>query len=507
MSLARQLAGFWSTERARTRLVAVAAIAFAAGVPSVFRPEYCLDDSYIHLDYVRSLKLGEGLSYNPHDWATGMTSPLWVLVLAAWPFGMPPVWFVKGLGVVLHAIGTALVLLVLQRSTPAIDARAQWLGALLWAGSPLAVHAAGSGMEVSLATSLVLGYVYCALRERERWAAGFAALATLARPELACFVALCAAGLSALRRRPGPALSLLATLAASGAYALYCQRVSGYPLPNTYYVKSRPIAWENLRYLIVEVLPQDSVVRSIVGIYLVGSGVAGCWRARRWPLSVVGTSALATLIAVAATRALYPGVDFAQSRYFVPLLWIWSVWCALGASALARRVALPLSAAVVVVAGLGLPQRLQLQIRQEHGIGRLHVEPAHYIRERVPNARVLGVEGAGALRYFTPRALRVIDVVGLNDRTLAHMRGDRLGRFCYLRDAGVTHFAYPLPWRARLSTAFELQTLASFTQPAYAQVDPAIDWTVVVAKVLATRTDFSRRCDAHAGTETSSRRP
>ena len=49
--------------------------------------DFCLDDAWIHLSYAKSLRLGEGLSYNPHDWETGCSSPLWVLVLAAWPSG------------------------------------------------------------------------------------------------------------------------------------------------------------------------------------------------------------------------------------------------------------------------------------------------------------------------------------------------------------------------------------------------------------------------------------
>ena len=48
-------------------------------------PDFCLDDAWIHLDYALSLRLNEGLSYNPNDFETGFSSPLWVLLLALLP--------------------------------------------------------------------------------------------------------------------------------------------------------------------------------------------------------------------------------------------------------------------------------------------------------------------------------------------------------------------------------------------------------------------------------------
>src|SRR5689334_16996580 len=74
--------------------------------------DVCLDDAFIHLDYALSLKRGEGLSYNPFDWETGSSSPLWALVLALWPWGTDPVLSVKLLGVLLHGALSALTALV-----------------------------------------------------------------------------------------------------------------------------------------------------------------------------------------------------------------------------------------------------------------------------------------------------------------------------------------------------------------------------------------------------------
>ena len=95
------------------------ALSLAGGAARVWSPELCLDDSYIHLAYARSLRLGQGLSYNPHDWETGATSPLWVLLLALWPAGPPEGVALKLFGLVWHALASALfALLTCELVTP-----------------------------------------------------------------------------------------------------------------------------------------------------------------------------------------------------------------------------------------------------------------------------------------------------------------------------------------------------------------------------------------------------
>src|SRR5690606_18764685 len=59
--------------------------AIMAGLMVFGLVDFTLDDAYIHLAYAKSLRLGEGLSYNPGDYETGFSSPLWVALLAVWP--------------------------------------------------------------------------------------------------------------------------------------------------------------------------------------------------------------------------------------------------------------------------------------------------------------------------------------------------------------------------------------------------------------------------------------
>src|SRR5690606_3109071 len=64
------------------RSACVGAALIAAGFAGLFivgSRDFPLDDAWIHLAYAKSLRLGDGLSYNPGDWETGASSPLWVL--------------------------------------------------------------------------------------------------------------------------------------------------------------------------------------------------------------------------------------------------------------------------------------------------------------------------------------------------------------------------------------------------------------------------------------------
>jgi hypothetical protein len=481
----------------RARGAAPLASAFAACAAASSRvtsPVFCLDDAYIHLSYVRSLQLGEGLSYNPGDLATGVTSPLWVLLLAISPSTSPLA--LKLLGTALHAASAALVSAVTAETGAQGDARAPWAAGLLWALSPLAVQGATSGMEVPLAAALSLATTWLALTARHRLAACAAALAYLARPELAVYACALAIGLCALRRSRAPLWLAAGAVAAAVAFGAYCLIVSGYPLPNTFYVKGGALPFQGLRYLALEVLAREPVVLSLLGVLAL---LAPLRRAREHgPAIAVFAAACATLLAVAGSRTLYPGVAFFQSRYFAPVLWALPMLAAIGLTRLPRLLGALAVPALALATWLVLVQGAQLQHAQERGVRTLHVDPARHIAAHLPAARVLGVEGAGALRYFTPRSLRVVDLLGLNDNQLAHMPGNFFRRLCHLQREGVTHLAYPAQWRADVQRAFELVTLARFTERAYAQVDPPVAWQLTLAEVRAARPEFARYCAAAA---------
>jgi hypothetical protein len=189
-------------------------------------------------------------------------------------------------------------------------------------------------------------------------------------------------------------------------------------------------------------------------------------------------------------------VQFYQSRYFGIVLWVLPVLAAAGLTRLTPRIRAVLLLPVALATAYLTVDTVQAQRAQERGIAVMHIAAARYVSEHVPHARVLGVEGAGTLRFLTPRSLEVIDLMGLNNRHIAHL-GDSFARsLCYLRARHVTHIAYPAQWQRSIGLSFELRTLARFTEPAYAQMSPPQPWQLTLAEVLGDKPAFAQFCDS-----------
>jgi len=130
----------------------VALFVFALG--TVAYREAVMDDTFIHLQYARNLaELGE-LSFNPGEPSLGMTSPLWILLLAISGYSLmaAKLWSVAA-GALSVVIFWRLALRLLGTGAFAIGATAAWGGAL-WL-----VRHAPNGMESTLATCLVLAAI------------------------------------------------------------------------------------------------------------------------------------------------------------------------------------------------------------------------------------------------------------------------------------------------------------------------------------------------------------
>jgi hypothetical protein len=305
---------------------------------------FLLDDAFIHLAYAKSLALGEGLSYNPGDSETGATSLLWSLLLV--PFGRleDPVLLVKSLGAALHGVAAMLAAslgaqLAKQRA-PA--AQVPWLSllcGLLLALAPLQLYAATSGMETALASALSLAALLALATERALAAFVCAFLAPLARPELLVVLVCLGAGWALFERERRCGLALLSGAVLGQASAsLYMLAVSGFPFPNTYYVKARSFSLGGLVYWADVVLPREAWLCSVSGLILWARALWLDGRAgRRDLLLFVAASALG-LLAVAFSREFKPGVLFWQWRYFAPMLPALALPVAFGLASVPRRI-------------------------------------------------------------------------------------------------------------------------------------------------------------------------
>ncbi len=458
-----------STALSPRTLGVVALIAVGASGALVSPLDFCLDDSWIHLAYARSLQLGEGLSYNPGDNETGFSSPLWVVLLALLPPGEHLVVQVKLLGVLLHGLSACAAALLAHTMASRVLRMAgrpvhlaQW-GAFL-AGTLTALlghllQSATSGMEASLATLLILAVALSSSHERGGvWTFALAWLGVLARPETLFFSGTLGAMLWLQQRRARALAALLGAAAALLAWVLYCLSVSGHPWPNTRYVKAATDPLTGLAYLVLEVLLQRPWVLGVSGLVVLGLVLAR----RRGPLHALMLAWLVTVVGISLTREVTPGALFFHYRYFVivapvPIVAFCVALTTIERSWLRWACATP----VAIISLLQWPQVKALQSATEQDIHQLHTVPAqHLARELQPGAVVL-VEGAGAMRYWMPRSVRVVDMVGLNHRAIAHAVSP-LHQGCLLIGERPTHAAVPDEWMPTVSTLFALEPLGAF---------------------------------------------
>jgi len=486
--------------------------AIMAGLMVFGLVDFTLDDAYIHLAYAKSLRLGEGLSYNPGDYETGFSSPLWVALLAVWPIPTTaqadPVRTVALLGVLLHAAtamaGSALTLELLriraraEAPVPLVSLTA--LGGALVAITPTLVVASTSGMEVPLAAATVTACAWAMVADRAQPAAWLGAAAVASRPEALVFVLALAAVLAGAswrshRRRHRAAIAgVLAALATVAVWATYNLVVSGSPWPTPQLIKGGWDPWAGLTYLRDEVLPWQTWLVSLTGLVLLGRACLEEARAGRPEVLALLAACAATVFGVLFTRPLHPGTQFYESRYFTLVAAIPAALVPLGLMGLSRWLGLLLALPLGLLSGL---QTVELRARhRDHAADTkaVHTDVALYLAQQLPKTAVVAVEGAGATRYLTPRAMTIVDLVGLNDRRAARLHHDRTAKLCHFIERRPTHMVLPWSWTTLFSPPFELQRLATFDDERYTQVEPARPHRVVVYAVRGVTPAWSQRC-------------
>jgi hypothetical protein len=217
--------------------------------------KFPLDDGWIHMVYARSFAEHGQLWYNPGVPESGMTSPLWAIMVGS-------VWSVLGvLGIGIVATAKLLGIL-LAISSGWLTMRIVWqfsrqrrLG--VFAGALVAVEpsfafSAVSGMEVQLFSLLSLASVWMFLQGRLRTTGILFGLMILARPE--GYIIFAVAIVTAIARRmwQRDRLELVnsedirelvalvgPTVLLGGAWAVYNYTVNGTPWPNTYLAKNQ----------------------------------------------------------------------------------------------------------------------------------------------------------------------------------------------------------------------------------------------------------------------------
>ena len=378
-----------------------------------------LDDAWIHYQFARNLSQGEGFDYLPGVATPGSTSPLWTLLLAGvglftQDFLLPSL-LLSGLFFLLTIFLTyRLALRLTDRWFVALLAAlgVALTGRLLWASL--------SAMEVTLFTTLSLSAVLLYHQHGLGAAAGlFFGLATQARPEGHVLFGLAVADTvlpllfaGADRwswRKWQPVLTAVSLYGLIQLpYALFSLGVTGRPLPNTFYAKSRSETLYSLRTLreTLRLHWRDNPL----SLLLLPVGVVALWRKSRLVCGwLVGLLLLVPLIVPLVWH---------HGRYTMPLLPFQMIVAAAGLFWLADRwpqrstwVAGGLTALFALAGLWGLPRWATMLGNNVREIEEIDVALGHWLAENVPAEEVIAIDDIGAIVYLSPR--QIVDLNGL----------------------------------------------------------------------------------------------
>jgi hypothetical protein len=395
------------------------------------------DDAFISFRYAENLVHGHGLVYNPGVRVEGYTNFLWTLLLALFRLvGLNIVTVSRVLGQLLGVAALAATGYTVWRNRPGDSGVDALMPVALLAS--LGVFAAWSlsGMEVMLLAFLLVisfflvqsatapGVPNAELRTSVA-AGSVLALAAMTRPEglLAAAVLLVMVLTGPDRQRRGRnALLLLAGLVLSYLpYYIWRYAYYGYPLPNTYYAKVG-FSWAQLmrgvRYLYWFALPHVPLL-----LFAVAGAIV------KWRQLMVRTAAVLLLASAVYVAAV--GGDHAPAfRFIAPVTPFICLLAAAGIETVVsvlRRKAVRVTASVLLTAALVVCNLLASfrsplvfrAVASDHVayLGRLAGELL--AREARPGA-VIATNTAGTIPYYS--GLRTIDMLGLNDVHIAHLK-------------------------------------------------------------------------------------
>ena len=496
---------WWRSPRVLVAVLVLAGLALrlalAARSLTVVDRLFIPDDSYYTLAIARSLAAGLGPSVDGVHLTSGFQPLLAFLLVPVFALSDDPDVGLRAALVLLSFVDAGSAVLLGRIACRLGGQLAAVLAVAMWALSPVAISNALNGLETSLAVFCQLAAVELWARARARGstrsfvgAGALCGLAVLARVDSVLLVA--ALGLFQLFRR-----SWRATLVASSAAAVvvapwwvYCTLRFGSPIPESgaavlqvveFHLLSVPqkLGWAAGALLgtpfaelgwLQDRLFGDHVLAVVAWLVVAGALGAGIAygltrRSQGEPLAVLGLHGLGVL-------CLYSFVVSALwffRRYLAPAQAVLTLILAIAAGAVWGRNA---GRRVVAASGAGLVA-LGVVLGARTSVGYLFARPAtspdvgyhgakgyrqaaREVLAVAPDRAVIGSLQSGALSYYAPEGIRIVNLDGVVDAEAAEAVEDmRLAAFA--RRRGVTHLA---DWRLNVSHFLRLSGEPQLTQ-------------------------------------------
>ena len=202
---------------------------------------YSIDDAFVTYRYAENMVDGHGLTFNVGDPPVeGYSNFLWLLFLSlAYMIGLPVYMTAKVTGVLCFLLAG----MIWYKNTAFDENKYLWLAPVLFMATPFTAFWAVSGLELGL-YALILSLLAVGIVRRAWWFLALLPLLVMIRIEgFAIALVFIFAGWlgDALRKKirwKFYIIGLIVTVAVFALLALFRMNIFGYPMPNTFYVKS-----------------------------------------------------------------------------------------------------------------------------------------------------------------------------------------------------------------------------------------------------------------------------
>ncbi|MGY5858543.1 MAG: glycosyltransferase family 39 protein [Candidatus Thorarchaeota archaeon] len=425
-------------------------------------PGLTLDDSWIHVQFARTIFEGNAWEYSPGYPSTGSTSPLWSVILSS-------IFFFTSdqFGIVW---GTYIISIGFFTGSTYLGGRlvANYLDDPVWGYLTMVVFVVIprnawlmlSGMETPLFVFILLLSIWMLDNEEMKYdllLGVVAGLAYLSRPEGALIVLLIPIRLFMLGVRRKITKQRIGLFILSGVLAiivvspwiLHCLSTTGYPLPDTFYSKVKTPtefeigAWDRWWVVFVNQIPYIPAA-VFLGVVLIVKGKPFAW--------------LVPVILTVSYRLSTPYIALINNaRYLVPIFDLFIIVAIASGTIVIRLAFISLLevkdqvtinlAVVVLLLFVVLTPMVPHYVWQATNYGKaagnindMQVHLGYWLDENTPADSVFATHDAGALRFFSGRTM--IDLAGLVSPDLNHRNLTSREKVQYLYEHGCNYFVF-----------------------------------------------------------------
>ena len=439
-------------------------------------PGFSLDDSWIHLQYARSIYDGIPWEYSPGVPSTGSTSPIWSILLSIIFFftneRFEIIWITITIAIMFYIMSSILVAYIGYNYTNNIECGI--LATIGFVIIPRNTWIMLSGMEVPLFIFLLLLAVVICDRQGERYdlmLGIIVGLTYLARPEgvILAFVCYPTRFIMVLWKKEfnlQRICSLLIMVSLSllivSPWVFHCLSITGHPLPDTFYAKVHPVTEDAVAvwnfYLLYWLYNYWFIIIGIaMGIFLIAKGKPILW--------LIPT----TLVILYRITMPYQAL-MNNARYLVPVFEFYMLSCILGIALFVREIVgkneykiseigkrrninrkMKTRLSYLVIFSLFIVPLIPEYLSQGElfgnsvkNINEQQLSIGLWLRDNTPEDAVFTVCDVGAVRFFSERS--VIDLVGLVTPDIIHGNMTYLELTRYVRDHGSSYFVLWEDW-------------------------------------------------------------